>query len=94
MRYALNGGIGGRSPFCGRDYDTFGVGYFFLGLSDSFKDLTAPFVPQQNEHVVETFYNYALTRWCRLTADLQVAEPSTVGFDTAIIPGLRLQMLF
>lgn len=94
IRYVLNGGIGGRSPFRGRTLDTFGVGYFFLGLSDSFKALTAPFIAQQDEQGVEFFCNYALTPWCRLTGDLQVAEPSTVGYDTAIIPGARLQMLF
>ena len=30
----------------------------------------------------------------RLTGDLQIARPSTTGFNTAIIPGLRFQILF
>ena len=41
---------------------------------------------------VELFYNLAITPWARLTADLQVAEPSTRKFDTVIIPGSRLQV--
>ncbi len=94
IRFVANGGFGGRSMFPGRILDTFGAGYFYLGLSDNFKSLARPFQPQQDEFGVEFFYNYAIRPWARFTADLQVARPSTVGFDTAIIPGIRLQMLF
>ena len=94
IRYVANGGVGGRSPFPGRTVDTFGVGYFYLGLSENFKALTGPLLPQRDEYGVELFYNYAITPWCRLTGDFQVARPSTARFDTVIIPGLRLQMLF
>lgn len=37
---------------------------------------------------------YAVTPWCRLTGDLQVAEPSTSAANTVIIPGIRLQTIF
>ncbi len=94
IRFVANGGVGGRSMIHGRALDTFGVGYFYIGLSDNFKALAAPLLPQQDEHGVELFYNYAIAPWCRLTGDLQVARPSTIGFDTAIIAGLRLQMIF
>jgi porin len=78
----------------GRTLDTFGVGYFYLGLSDNFKALAGPFRPQRDEYGVELFYNFAITPWARFTADVQIARPSTVGLDTAIIPGVRLQLLF
>jgi porin len=65
-----------------------------LGLSSNYKALLEPTAPQQDEYGVELFYNYAITPWCFLTGDLQVAEPSTIGRDTAIIPGLRLQAIF
>lgn len=94
IRYVANGGIGGRVPFAGRAYDTFGVGFFYLGLSDEFKALSRPLVPQQDEYGVEAFYNCAITPWCRLTGDLQVARPSTRGVDPVVIPCVRLQMLF
>jgi porin len=94
IRYVANAGLGGRSPLRGRTLDTFGAGFFYLGLSDEFKTLARPIFPQQDEYGVELFYNCAVTPWCRLTGDLQVARPSTQGFDTVIIPGLRLQMLF
>ena len=67
---------------------------FYLGLSGNFKALAQPFLPQQDETGVELFYNWAIIPWARLTGDLQIARPSTVGFNTAIIPGLRFQILF
>lgn len=94
VRYVTNAGLGGRSPFSGRTLDTFGIGFFYMGLSDQFKALTSTRIPQQNEYGVELFYNYAITPWCRLTTDLQFAEPSTKPLATAILAGLRLQMLF
>ncbi len=94
VRFVANGGVGGRSPLPGRKYDTFGVAYFYLGLSDSYKALARPLLPQRDEYGVELFYNLAVTPWARLTADLQVARPSTAGLGTAVLPGLRLQLLF
>ncbi|HEY8504260.1 MAG TPA: carbohydrate porin, partial [Gemmataceae bacterium] len=94
VRYVANGGVAGRSMIPGRALDTFGVGYFYLGLSDNFKALARPIRPQRDEYGVELFYNLAVTPWCRLSSDLQIARPSTVEFDTAIITGLRLQVLF
>lgn len=94
IRYVANGGIAGRSMLPGRDLDTFGVGYFYLGLSSEFKALAAPVLPQRDESGVEVFYNIAVTRWCRLTADLQVARPSTRALSTAIIPGARMEVVF
>jgi porin len=94
VRYLANGGIAGQSVIASRTYDTFGVGYFYLGLSSNFKALARPFLPQQDEYGVELFYNAAITPWARLSFDLQIARPSTAGFNTAIIPGLRFQLLF
>lgn len=94
IRFVANGGVGGRSMIPGRKLDTFGIGYFYLGLSDNFKTLARPFRPQRDEYGVELFYNYAITPWARFTTDLQIARPSTAGLDTAIIPGLRFQILF
>jgi porin len=93
FRFVASGGIGGRSMFPGRTLDTFGAGLFFLGLSSNFKALSQPFNPQRDEYGVELFYNYAVTPWCRLTGDVQVARPTTVALDTVVIAGLRLQIL-
>jgi len=94
VRYVANGGIAGRSMIRGRKLDTFGVGYFYEGLSNQFKALLAPVLPQQSEKGVEIFYNIALTPAARLTFDLQVAQPSTQGLNTVIVPGARFSMKF
>jgi porin len=93
IRYVANGGIAGQGVIPGRELDTFGVGFFYLGLSEEFKSLLPVIAPQQDERGVEIFYNLAITPWCRLTGDLQVVEPSTQRFDTAVIAGARLQIL-
>lgn len=94
VRFIANGGLGGRSLLPRRAYDTWGAGYFYLGLSDTFKSLAQPLLPQRDEYGVELFYNVAVRPWARLTFDLQVARPSTAAFSTAIIPGMRLQLAF
>jgi porin len=94
IRCIANGGFAGRSMIAGRTLDTFGIGFFYLGLSESFKALTAPLLPLQDEYGIELFYNLALTPWSRLTIDLQVAEPSARTLDTVVVPGLRLMLNF
>ena len=94
ISFVANGGIGGRAMFPHRPLDTFGVGFFYLGLSNDFKTLAQPILAQQDERGIEAFYNWAVTPWCRLTYDLQVADPSTTIYDTTILNGLRLQLIF
>lgn len=94
VRFYASGGVGGRSMLASRPLDSFGVGYFYLGLSDQFKDLTRNLRPSRDEYGVELFYNIAVTPWCRLTPNFQVVRPSTVGVDNAILGGLRMQWIF
>ena len=91
--YTTNVGVGGRGMW-GRKLDSMGAGFFNVGLSEEYKQLAEPILPQQNESGVELFYNYAISPSSRITADLQVATPSTQRFDTVVIPGVRLQLLF
>lgn len=94
IRYVANGGFAGRSMIPGRTIDTFGAAFFYVGLSQDFKTLTAPILAQQDEYGAEFFYNFAVTPNCRFTTDLQIVRPSTKGLETAIIPGVRLQLTF
>ena len=68
-------GIGGSSPICSRKLDTFGIAYYYMGLSDCFKNDVRPFVPVRDERGVELFYNVGVTPWCHVTADMQVITP-------------------
>ncbi len=90
-------GMGGGGLVPGRKYDTFGVAYFQIGLSDDFKDLLSsslapPGLAQRNEQGVEMYYNAAITPWCHLTFDLQIVEPSTRDVDTTVLLGTRLKI--
>ncbi|HEX4795594.1 MAG TPA: carbohydrate porin [Humisphaera sp.] len=99
VRWNATVGVGGSGLIPGRKYDTCGLGYFYLGLSEQFKDLLAgptapPGVAQRDEQGVELYYNVAIAPWCHLTADLQVVEPSTRATDMTVLAGARLKIDF
>jgi porin len=94
IRYSGSLGLGGRVMRPSRPDDTFGIGVFHLGLSSEFRDLASGVLPQRNEQGMELFYNRAIAKNVRATADLQVVRPSTVAFDTSIITGVRLEVFY
>jgi porin len=87
-------GISGKSPFKGRSRDTFGIAFAYTGVSNDLKDVADPLVRFRDEQGVETFYSFAVTPWLRLTGDLQFVRPARPNIDTAVVPGLRLQLIF
>jgi porin len=102
IRWFANIGLGGSSPICGRPLDTFGVGYFYLGVNDNLKSLAPNLLPIGDEQGVELFYNYAVTPWLRITPDLQVIvpafertlPPNAESINTALILGVRAKIVF
>lgn len=94
IEYFVNIGIAGRSMLPRRKLDTFGIGYYYIGLSDDFKALAAPRLPQRDGYGGEIFYNIAITPWCRFTLDLQLLKPSTRAVGTTVIPGFRVSIDF
>ncbi len=90
-------GLGGNGLFKSRQRDEFGIAYSYTGLSDVLKDNINPLGlggRLSAEHQFEMFYNLYLTPWFRLTGDLQVIRPTRPLADTAIIPGVRLELIF
>jgi porin len=85
-------GFGGSSPIPNRKLDTFGIAYYYLGFSDSFKNLAPPFL--RDERGLELFYNVAVTPWFHVTADLQVITPLLQGARTSLVLGLRSKIDF
>jgi len=85
-------GIGGSSPIPNRKLDTFGIAYYYLGFSDSFKNLAPPFL--RDERGLELFYNVAVTPWFHVTADLQVITPLLQPVHTSLVLGLRSKIIF
>ncbi len=95
LSWFLSFGIGGDSPIASRPADTFGIGWYYAATSSLIGPLiTAQFGPIGNGQGVECFYNYQLTPAIRLTPDLQVLVPSLTDNGTALIVGLRAQLIF
>jgi porin len=94
----LNLGIGGNGLLKSRPHDEFGIAYAHTDLSDVLKDnIDLVFIGGRrlvSEHQVEMFYNCHVTPWLRLTGDLQIIRPSRPIASTAIVPGVRLEIVF
>jgi len=83
-------GLGGTGLIPGRDRDRFGVGYYYLQLSDDrVGALTA-----DSEQGVELFYNIAVTPSFEVSADVQVVDGAGRFSDTALVGGLRCRVAF
>jgi porin len=94
IRWSGTVGVGGSSPIPGRKLDTFGISYYYLGLSSSFKNIAPRLLPLQDEQGVELFYNVAVTPWCHITPDLQVIDPARSRVDTSFVLGIRARFDF
>lgn len=94
IRWSGTVGLGGSSPFASRKLDSFGVGYFYVGMSDFLKDIAPRVSPIRDEHGVEAFYNIGLTPWCHITPSVQVVTPVRTQVDTSLIAGIRAKIDF
>ncbi len=94
IKYYASCGIGGRRMSSARPLDSYGIGYYYLGLSDQLKDLTQNVLPVRDEYGGEAFYNIAVRPSIRLTPNLQVARSAIAGVDAPFLFGLRLQTIF
>jgi len=91
-------GLGGNGLFTSRPRDEFGVAYAYTDMSDVLKD-NLDLLPLGGrrlrvEHQVEVFYNLHITPWLQLTGDLQIIRPNRPVADTAIVPAVRLRIVF
>jgi porin len=85
----LSFGIGGKGVIPGRDNDTFGIGYFYVWLSDDFPN---PRDILDDSQGVEFFYNVEVTPWLHITPDLQIIDPALERLDTAFVGGVRIRV--
>jgi porin len=91
LKWMAFGGIGGTGLIPGRSRDNWGVGYYYAAPSKYLQDVPAPYPALYHEQAVEAFYNFALTPWMILGADLQIVNPSAAS-KAAVFSGLRLQI--
>ena len=85
--------MGGTGLIPGRSRDNWGVGYYYAAPSNDLKDLPGSIQKIRDEQGVEMFYNFAVTPWLVLGADLQIIKPSLAD-DTAVFSGLRTVIKF
>jgi porin len=85
-------GIGGTGMIPGRSEDKWGSAYYYNTPSRDLKD-SLPLLDISDEQGVEAFYDFKVTPWLTVGADLQVIDP-TLGEDTAIFSGLRAVIRF
>ena len=90
IKWIVSFGVGGNSPLRGREADRFGVGWYYGGASS---ELGPIFNPDDGTGV-ELFYNVAVTPWCQVTPDLQIIDGGVPNSDTAVIFGLRANLVF
>ncbi len=95
IQYFANAGIGGQSPFRGREDDQCGIGWFYNRFSGEIGPIARTALGIENVATgVEIYYNYAVTPYFRVTPDLQVIEPGVNRANTVLILGVRAQVVF
>ena len=87
----MGAGIGAKGLIPGRDADQLGAGFFYASTSGG----AMPKLLQLDHEIgVELYYNFAVTGWLNVTADLQVIDPALSGIDTSVVLGLRMKAEF
>ena len=92
MQWFLSFGVGGHSQLAGRQDDTFGIGWYYTGISDEFGPVVSSVLGDGQG--VEVYYRIAITEWFHVTPDLQVVAPNEVTAETALVTGLRARIDF
>jgi porin len=85
-------GLSGKGVIPGRENDSFGVGYYYLAVSDKLGPVLSDRL--EDEQGVELYYNCAVTPWLQVTPNLQIVDPVRRGVDTAVTAGLRVKIKF
>jgi len=58
------------------------------------KKCSSPATTSTTSRPCELFYNVHIAPWCQLTGDLQIIRPVRPAADTAIVPGVRVRLVF
>jgi len=77
VHYFYSLGVGGKGVIPGRQLDQFGIGYYYMDISNpQFTGALATREFLRNEQGFEAYYNFAITPWMKLTPDIQVIGPA------------------
>ena len=95
VKWSMLAGLAGNNLIDGREEDRWGGGFFHYALTQPLLSaLEALDVRRRSEGGVEAFYNFAITRWLRLSADLQLIDPWNPARHRETYMALRLQTKF
>lgn len=95
VKWSYLAGLAGNNLLPARENDRWGIGIFHYGLSQLLLSGLAELkVERRSEGGVEAFYNFAITPWLRLSADLQIVDPWNPAKLRATYAALRLQTKF
>ena len=95
VKWSMLAGLAGNNLIRGRENDRWGIGVYHYALCQPLiSGLAENGVYRRSEGGVEAFYNYAITPWLRLSADIQIIDPWVVGKSRATFMAMRLQTKF
>ena len=83
-------GVGAKGLIPSRENDSFGIGYYYLALSDELPKVIKD--RAQDEQGVELYYNIAVTPWLHITPDIQIIDPARRSVDTTVVAGVRVKI--
>jgi porin len=86
-------GLGGVGLIPGRSNDNWGVAYYYDALSGALKDSVGTVTTLNDEQGLEIFYNFTVTPWLTIGADLQIIDPALAD-ETAVFFGIRTVVEF
>jgi porin len=90
----VSGGLGARGVLPGRPYDRMGFGVYGLIGSGDLEDQVIIGDLITDEVGIEAFYNFAITPWLQVSADLQWVAPGIASNKNAVVLGTRIFMQF
>ncbi len=94
VEYFANLGVAGRRLFRLRPGDSFGVAGFYTGLNGSLRNPGPQWTPLSNQLGFEMYYDAEITRWFRVTCDMQAVESATPDAATGLLFGIRGRIVF
>lgn len=94
IQSSIVGGFAGHALIGSRPDDSFGIGGYWYNFSNALQDSVSPVANFNDEFGVEAWYSLALTKWAKVSGDLQILDPATGDNDVAIIGGVRLNIGF
>jgi len=90
----ISGGIGARGVINGRPLDRMGIGVYWMRASSDLNKQPIIGGILNNETGVDAYYNFAITPWLQLSADLQYITSGLATGDNAWVLGTRLFVQF